>query len=72
MRPAEFDVQVLNSCTYIINFTDESPSWEANSHLASQKIPRPFKKTVRFTAVFITVRHWPLFWVRCIQSTIFQ
>jgi hypothetical protein len=45
---------------------EQSPSWEANSHSASQEIPRlSWNPKVHCT----TARHWSTSWVRWIQST---
>jgi hypothetical protein len=48
--------------------TEQSPSWEANSHSASQEIPA-FYVTWRFITVFTTARHQSLSWSTWIQST---
>jgi len=47
---------------------EQSPSWEANSRLASQELPA-FHGTWRFITVFTRAYHWSLFWARIMQST---
>jgi len=46
---------------------EQSPSWEASSHSASQ-IPH-LLWTRRFITVFTTAHHWSLSWFGCIHST---
>jgi len=43
----------------LTNSTEQSPSWEANSHSGSQEIPRLYG-TRRFITVFPRARHWSL------------
>jgi len=48
------------------NFTNpvgQSPSWEANSHSASQEIPH-FYGTQRFVSMFKTAYQWSLSWAK--------
>jgi hypothetical protein len=45
-------------CNELTDSMEQSPSWEANSHSASQ-VPA-FNGTRRFIAVFTTARHWSL------------
>jgi hypothetical protein len=61
---------IIEQCTtsYRSNCMEQSPSWEANSHSASQEISA-FHGTWRFITVFIRARHWPLSWARCILFT---
>jgi hypothetical protein len=47
----------------------QGPSWEANNHLAGQKIPHIYG-TWRFITMFTRACHWSLIWASCIQSTI--
>jgi len=47
---------------------EQNPSWEANSHSASQKVP--VYGTWRFITMFTRANHWSLSWVRWIQSTL--
>jgi hypothetical protein len=47
---------------------EQSPSWEANSHSASQKIPH-LLWTRRFVTVFTKARHCFISWARCSKST---
>jgi hypothetical protein len=47
---------------------EQSPSWDANSHSASQEIPH-FYETRGFVTVFTRARHWSLSWARRIQTT---
>jgi len=49
----------------------QSPSWEADSHSASQEIPRLYG-TWKFITVFTPVRHWSLYWSTRIRSTLFH
>jgi hypothetical protein len=47
---------------------EQSPSWEAYNHLASQEIPcLLWNPKVHFHA--LKACHWSLSWFRCIQST---
>jgi hypothetical protein len=50
-----------------INSMEVSPSWEANSHSASQEIPR-LMELEWSSLCFIRVRHWSLSWTRWTQS----
>jgi hypothetical protein len=53
---------------YLTNSTEQIPSWEANSHSASQEIPRlVWKQEVQYRVH--KSRHWPLSWARWIQLT---
>jgi hypothetical protein len=47
---------------------EQSPSWEADGHSATQEIT-PFHGNRTFITVFTRARHWSLFWTRWIQST---
>jgi hypothetical protein len=57
-----------NVANYQTNSMEQSPSWEANSHSASQEITR-LSWTWRFRIVFTRSRHWSLSWARWIQAT---
>jgi len=48
---------------------EQSPSWESNSHLASQEI---FQLSQKTKVHYCTHRspHWSLSWARCIHSTL--
>jgi hypothetical protein len=46
----------------------QRPSWEANSHSASQEFTA-FYWSRRFISVFTRARHWSLSWARWIQSS---
>jgi len=46
----------------------DSPSWKANSHSATQQIHR-FYGTLTFITLFIRPRYWSLYWARWNQST---
>jgi hypothetical protein len=46
----------------------QSPSWEGNSHSATQEIPCLLWNPM-FIIMFTTACHWSLFWARCTQST---
>jgi hypothetical protein len=48
------------------NSMELSPSWEANSHSASQEIAS-FYRTRRFITVYTRARYWSLSWARWIQ-----
>jgi len=50
---------------------EQGPSWEANSHSASQEIPSILYETRRFITAFTRACNWSLSWARCIQSTLF-
>jgi hypothetical protein len=52
----------------LINYTKQSPSWEANSRSASQDIS-PFYEIRRFINAFTKARHLSLSWPRWIQAT---
>jgi len=49
---------------------EQIPSGEANTHSATQEIPRPHGN-LRFITVFTRARHWSLSWARWMQSTLF-
>jgi hypothetical protein len=55
--------------TEITNSMEESPTWEADSHSASQEIPRLLWNP-KFITFFTKARHW--FWARSTQSTTYQ
>jgi hypothetical protein len=48
---------------YITNFMEQSPSWEANSRSASQKVPA-FYGARMLINVFTIVRHVSLSWAK--------
>jgi len=48
---------------------EQSPSWEADSHSASQEIPHLLWNPW-FITLFTTARHWFLSWASLIQSTL--
>jgi len=48
---------------------EQSPSWDASSHSASQEIICLLWSRGRFIAVFTRPYPWSLFWAICIQST---